>query len=98
MESRADGGYDTARDLKAGLERIDQRTFLLDVFAQHLAQGPVEQVRGRVVAHGVLPVAADFERRRLADLDRALADLADVQHRLAEPLRVFDRRRCRSAS
>ena len=56
-----------------------------------LRRAQFEQMRGRVVAHGVLAVAADFQRGGLADLDRAFADLADVQHRLAEPLRVFDR-------
>ena len=48
-------------------------------------------MRGGVIAHGVRPVAADFERRAFGPtLMPPSRDLADVQHRIAEPLRVLD--------
>ena len=40
-------------EVEARFVGIDERAFLLDVLAQHLAQGPVEQVRRRVIPHGV---------------------------------------------
>ena len=77
-------------EVEARLLRIDQRAFLVDFAAQHFAQRPVHQMRGGVVAHGVRPGAADFERGRLAGLEAPLNDAADVQHGVAEFLRVLD--------
>src|SRR5690606_19688861 len=57
----------------------DQRALLLDVLAQHLAQGPVEDVGAGVVApDGVAPLAVDAGVGLLADLDRALPHPHDV--------------------
>ena len=74
-------------EVEACLVGVHQRAFLLDVVAR-TAQGPVEQVRRSVVAHGVRAVDADLQRRRLARLDTALGDMADVQHGVTEFLRV----------
>src|SRR5207244_10040745 len=52
-------------------------------------QRPVEKVRGRVIAHGIGTRGADFQIDTLAGPDRALNDLADVQDRVAETLRVL---------
>ena len=60
------------------------------MIAQHLAQRPVEQVRRGVVAHRVRPIAADFERRGLPDLDDSRRDSAQVQDGVAEFVRVVD--------
>ncbi len=86
------------REVEPCLLRVHQRSFLVDFAAQHFAQRPVHQMRGGVIAHGVGPGVADFEGRRLAALDVPLNDAADLQHGVAEFLRIFDleatRRRC----
>ena len=43
------------RKVEAQMIGIDQRSCLLHMLAKHLAQTRVEQVRGRVIAHGGLP-------------------------------------------
>ena len=65
------------REVEAQPIGRDQRALLRDVRAQHLAQRPVQEVGGRVVAaDGVAALDVDREVDAIADLELALADLA----------------------
>ncbi len=71
---------------------VDQRALLLDVLAEHLAQGPVQQVGGGVVAaDGVAPIDVDGHDRVLP-----LGDLAVGDARPRGGARRARRRRCRA--
>ena len=60
-------------EVKTGALGIDQRTLLLHMAAQHLAQGLVHDVRDRVVAHGGGALrGVDLRLHRVAHLQAAL--------------------------
>src|SRR5262249_3911428 len=78
------------REIEARLLRIDQRTLLLHVFAQHLPQRQVQQMRGRVVLHDVEALAVDLQLYELAHFEHTFGKLANVQYRVAQLLSAFD--------
>ena len=60
------------REIEAKARRIDDAAGLLDVRPQHLPKRGVEQMRGRVVAHGgETQRVVDVGAQRVADVDRA---------------------------
>ena len=61
------------REVEGELVRLDLAAALLDVLAQDAVQRPVQQVRRGVVLARELPILADGELRRLANLDAARA-------------------------
>ena len=64
--------------------RRDQRALLGDVVAQHLAQRLVQQMGGGMVgADGGAARVVDFERERLARLERAFLDDAGMDEQVA---------------
>ncbi len=70
----------------------DARALLLRVLAEHGAEGPVEDVGGRVVAaRGAARGVVDQQRHLVADGEGALADHALVDHQARDRLlRVAD--------
>src|SRR3546814_471889 len=72
------------REVEAQAVGSDQRAFLGDVRAQHLAQRRVQQVRGAVVEDGrAAACAVDRGDEVVADLQRAGCELAHVAVELA---------------
>ena len=70
----------------------DERAGLLDVVAEHLAQGAVQQVGGGVVApRRVAPLDVDGRRGDLARRDRAVDDAADVAAQVGQGERRVER-------
>ena len=71
---------------------LDQRALLGDVRSQHLAQGLVQKVGGGVVgARGGAARMIDDQLDRIARLEGALLDAADVHEQVAQLLlRVGD--------
>ena len=65
--------------VKTRLVAIHERTLLLHMIAQHLAQGLVHQVGGRVVAHGARALrGVDCGANRVPDPEHAGLDLPMV--------------------
>src|SRR5215472_2498960 len=81
------------REVEAQPVRRDERALLRDVFAEHLPQGGVQQVRRRMVQHGGLaPRGVDRAVQRRAWLERLALPAADVAVERAGQLdRVADR-------
>jgi hypothetical protein len=79
-------------EVEAEPVRRDQRPRLLHVRAEHLAQGPVEDVGGGVVAaDGVAARTVDARHRLVALGDGSRLDHAAVQHQARQAvLRVVD--------
>ena len=72
------------REVEAQPVRRNQRAFLRDVIAEHLAQRLMQQMRRRVVgADRRAARVIDGERERLANLQRPLFHLADVDEQVA---------------
>ena len=65
-------------------------TALLNAIAEDFAQGPVGQVRGGVIFFGELASGGDGGGDRVADLDFAGAQAADVQDETADGFGGFD--------
>ncbi len=72
---------------------FDERSFLGDVRAKHIAQRRMQQVRRRVIGANLLAaLMVDFELGPVADLDRALGQAPDMRMQAAGLLqRVIDR-------
>ncbi len=79
-------------EVEAGLVRIDLRTLLLDVVAEHFAQRLVQQVGGRVVAHDALAGQhVDLGGDAVADRDGAgLDDAVVAEDGGLDLLRILD--------
>ena len=83
------------REVEAQAIGFDQRSLLRDVLAQHLAQGAVQEVRGRVVAADrVATLAVDVERSGLADT-RVPRSITRVVHDRDGPVAIACRSRAR---
>ena len=81
-------------EVEAGAFGIDQRTLLLHMGAQHLAQGLVHQVGGAVVAHGLgAGLGVDLGDELVAHLDRAFEHAAVVAEHIGLDLQACLRRR-----
>src|SRR5579875_3119716 len=74
-------------EIETRLLGIHQRTPLFDMLAEHMAQGPVEQVRSRVITHDVWAVAGNFQCRQLPRLNLSLNYMSPMQDAFAELLR-----------
>ena len=59
---------------------IHQRAFLLHMIAQHLAQRPVGQVRGRVILLHTIAAAPHIGLDRIAHFHLAMRDMPNMQH------------------
>ena len=73
------------REVEAQPVGRDQRALLRDVIAEHLAQRLVQQMRGGMVLPDALSrrVVIDLQQQRVADLDRALFQLDQVDEEIA---------------
>ena len=77
------------REVEASLLVVDERAFLLDVVAERLPQRVIEQMRRGVVAHRLdAPADRLLQIHRIADGEPPFVQHADMQHGIAEPLRV----------
>lgn len=75
------------REVEAQAIRRHQRALLLDMRAQHLAQGRMQQVGGRVVEDGTGATRGiDGRHHVVADLQAALGDATDMAVELAREL------------
>ena len=67
-------------EVEADAVAVDHLALLADVRAQHMAQGGVQQVGGRVVgADGIAPGHVDLQVHRIAHFHRSAGDRAVVR-------------------
>ena len=69
----------SVREVERELIGLDLAAALLDVFAEDLVQGPVQQVGGGVVLAGEVAQEIDRQVRNLARLNASLRDLTHEQ-------------------
>ncbi len=77
-------------EVEAQVVGADVAALLGNRLAQHLLQGPLEDVGGGVILPGGTAVQADRHRDLLADVQRALGKLAAMDHRIGNLRRFFD--------
>ena len=77
------------REIKPQQVGVDLRSLLHGVRAEVVLERGVQEVRGRVgPPHRTPPVGVDRRGHRRAQVERSLAEVADVEHEAPLPLRV----------
>ena len=67
-------------EIKAKAVRGDERALLVDILAENVAKGVVEQVRrGMVGENRGATIAIDLEAASVPDIELPIYDLTDVQ-------------------
>ena len=77
-------------EVEPRLPLVHQRTLLLDVVAENLAQREVQEVRRGVVPHDVTAGQADFQSRTLIQFEVPVGDVAGVENCTLYPRRLLD--------
>ena len=79
------------REIEAQLVGVDERAFLLHVFAEHPPERGMHEMRGRMIEHDRAPPRRiDLRLDGIADGELAALQGADVQEHVALLLRVLD--------